>query len=233
LSATPGPLTVNPLLFKSMAYDPAKLTPIAIILSVPNVLVVKSSLDVKTFPQLATRAKAAPGKLFYGYQGIGSTTHLTAALLAKRAGIEIAHVPYRGSPQAIMDLTSGVLDMMFDNVGSALPQHNAGTARIIGVADSARSPLLPETPTLEESGLKDFRSVTWFGLVGPPGLAGELAQKISADVAKIVRSSSYAERLRGYSATPVGSSPQEAAEYMRTEAEVWGSVIRDAGLTPQ
>ncbi|MDB5569277.1 MAG: extracytoplasmic binding receptor [Hyphomicrobiales bacterium] len=230
LVSHPGPLTVNTLLFASMPYDPAKLTPITILLSLPNVLVARHSLGLGSVKDLIAYAKQNPGKLSYGSQGVGTTTHLTAALLAARAGIDIVHVPYRGSPQAIMDLTSGVLDMMFDNLGSALPQHQAGTARILGVADTARAPALPDMPTLDEAGLPGFRSVTWFGLMGPAGLPGPLVDKINRDVASIMRSAAFQEKLRPYSARGVGSSPKEAADFIAQENDVWGAVIRDAGL---
>ncbi len=230
LVSHPGPLTVNALLFAAMPYDPTKLTPISILLSLPNVLVAKQSLGFASVKDLIAYAKDKPGKLSYGSQGVGTTTHLTAALLAARAGIDIVHVPYRGSPQAIMDLTSGVLDMMFDNLGSALPQHQAGTARIIGVADTARAPALPDMPTLDESGLPGFRSVTWFGLVGPAGLPRPIVDKINRDVVEIVRSAAFQEKLRPYSARGLGTSPEEAGAFMKQENDVWSSIIRDAGL---
>ena len=229
----PGPLTINPLLFREMSYDPAKLTPITNPLSLANVLVVSNALKVSTVKELIELARKNPGKLTYGSQGVGTTPHLTSSLFAKRVGVEMLHVPYRGSPAANIDLTAGRLDTMFDNVGGAVTLHEAGQTKIIAVADARRLPRLPDVPTMAEAGVPDFRSITWFGMMAPEGTPAALVSRINADVVAILRKPDFAARLRALHLEPIGNTPAEARAFIAEETAVWSQVMKDAGIKPE
>ncbi len=232
LVSHPGPLTINGLLFKSMSYDPAKVAPVSILITFPNALVVSKSLGINTLAELIAYAKANPGKISYGSQGIGTTTHLAGSLLSETLGAGMVHVPYRGSPAAILDLTAGRLDMMFDNLGTATPQHKAGATRILAVADDKRSPILPDVPTMAEAGLPGFRSVTWFGLMAPERTPMPIIDKIQKDVAAIFADPSFLARLKALSVDPVAMTPEASAKFIAEETVLWSKVVRDAKISP-
>ena len=233
LLSHPGPLTVNPLMFKSMSYDPAKLVAITNPLSLANVLAVSTQLGVSNVQELIAYGRKNQGRLTYGSQGIGTTPHLTGSLFGTRLGIDMVHVPYRGSPAAILDLTAGRLDMMFDNVGTAAPPAEAGQTKIIAVADRKRLPRLPNVPTMEEAGVPNFRSITWFGLMAPEGTPASLVAKINADVVAIVKRPDFSARLRALHLEPIANSPDEARRFIADETGLWSQVIRDAGIKPE
>ena len=232
LVSHPGPLTINGLLFKSMPYDPKSLLPISILVTFPNALVVSRDLNVTSVAQLIAYGKANPGKLTYGSQGVGTTTHLAGSLFGARTGIEMVHVPYRGSPAAIMDLTGGRLAMMFDNLGTAIPQHQAGNTRILAIADDKRSPALPDIPTLAEAGVKDFRSVTWFGLMAPEKTSPQVIDKISREIVAIYKDAGFVAKLRSFNVDAVGAAPAQAAKFIADETVLWSQVVRDAKINP-
>jgi tripartite-type tricarboxylate transporter receptor subunit TctC len=229
----PGPLTINPLLFKAMNFDPFKLVPITNPLSLANVLVVSNALNISNVKDLIAYGKQNPGKLTYGSQGVGTTPHLTSMLFSKRVGIEMLHVPYRGSPAANMDIMGGRLDTMFDNIGGALALHEAGQTRIIASADNKRLPKLPDIPTMEEQGVPNFRSVSWFGLVGPEGMTPTLVTKIHADVVAIIRKPEFSAKLRAMNLEPIANTPEEARKFILEETALWGQVMKDAGVEPE
>ena len=233
LVSHPGPLTINGLLYKSMPYDPTKFVPISILVTFPNVLVVSRALNVASLQELIAYGKANPGKLTYGSQGVGTTTHLAGSLLGARAGLDMVHVPYRGSPAAILDLSSGRLDTMFDNLGTATPQHQAGATRIVAIADTKRSPVLPDIPTFAEAGLANFRSVTWFGLMAPERTPPALVEKIQRDVAAVFADPAFVARLKALNVDPIASTPAEAAKFIEGETVLWGQVVRDAKINPE
>ena len=183
----PGPLTINPLLYGDVAYDPAKFVPITLLARVPNVLIVRNSLGATSVADLIALARADPGKLTYASQGVGSTAFLTAKLFETRADVRMAHVPYRGAGPALTDIVAGHVDMMFDTIVTSLPLHRAGSARILAIANAERSSALPQVPTFAESGMPDFRSITWFGCVAPPGTPASVAEKVQRDLAEIAR----------------------------------------------
>ena len=232
LVSHPGPVTINGLLFKSMAYDPTKVAPVSILITFPNALVVSKSSGINSLEEFIAYAKSNPGKITYGSQGIGTTTHLAGSLLSERLGAGMVHVPYRGSPAAILDLTAGRLDMMFDNLGTATPQHKAGATRIIAVADDRRSPILPDVPTMAEAGLPGFRSVTWFGLMAPERTPRPIVDKIQKDIAAIFADPVFFARLRTLSVDPVAMTPADSAKFIAEETVLWSKVVRDAKISP-
>jgi tripartite-type tricarboxylate transporter receptor subunit TctC len=197
------------------------------------VLVVRNNLGARSVAELIALAKADPGKLTYASQGVGSTAFLTAKLFEGRAGIRLAHVPYRGAAPALNDIVAGHVDMMFDTIVTSSPLHRAGTARILAIAAPERSRVLPQLPTLAESGLPDFRSITWFGCVAPPGTPALIAEKIYRDLAEIVRRPEVSARLTELMLEPVASAPAQAAQFFVDETALWSKVIRDTGAKAQ
>jgi tripartite-type tricarboxylate transporter receptor subunit TctC len=229
----PGPLTINPLLYGDVAYDPAKFVPITVLARVPNVLIVRNSLGAKSVADLIAMARASPGKLTYASQGVGSTAFLTAKLLEMRTDVRMAHVPYRGAGPALTDIVAGHVDMMFDTIVTSLPLHRAGSATIVAIANLERSRALPQVPTFAESGIADFRSITWFGAVAPPGTSAVLAERIRNDMADALARPEAGAKLAELMLEPVANTPSQAAQFFGEEKVLWGAVIRDAGVKAQ
>jgi tripartite-type tricarboxylate transporter receptor subunit TctC len=227
LCSPPGPLTINAALYRQLAFDPEAF----VLAKVPNVIAVNAALGIATVPELIARARARPEGMSYASQGIGSTSHLTAALFQSLTGTRMVHVPYRGEAPALTDLVGGRVDMMFGNLTAALPHHQAGRLRIIAVADEARSPLLPDVPTAEEAGLPGFRSTAWFALVAPPGTPALLVARIAATVAEALRAPALRARYAEMGAEPVGRPPAETAAFFAEERRRWAAVIREAQVT--
>jgi tripartite-type tricarboxylate transporter receptor subunit TctC len=229
----PGPLTINPLLYSDVAYDPAKFVPVSLLARVPNVLVVRNTLGAGSVAELVALAKAKPDTLTYASQGVGSTAFLTAKLFETRAGIRLVHVPYRGAGPALNDIVAGHVDMMFDTAATSSPLHRAGTAKILAIAGSERLPALPQVPTFAESGLPGFRSITWFASVAPPGTPTSTAEKIQKDLAEIVRQPEVSAKLNELMLEPVAGTPAQAAQFFVEETALWGKVIRDTSAKAQ
>jgi tripartite-type tricarboxylate transporter receptor subunit TctC len=230
LSAPPPPLVINRLLYPKLAFDSTKFVPISVIAAIPNVLLVSPRVPASSVAELIAYAKANPGKLNYSSQGSGTTSHLTAELFKSMAGgLQIAHVPYKGTAPALAALVAGEVDMMCDNLGVSLPHVKAGRIKALAVASAKRVPSLPDVPALAES-LPGFEAVAWFGIVGPPGLPAPIAQKVSAGVADALRDPEVQARLAALSAEPMGFTPAQAAAYMKEETERWAAVIRAANV---
>ena len=229
----PGPLTINQLLYGDVAYDPAKFVPITLLARVPNVLITRNNLGATSVAELIALARADPGKLTYASQGVGSTAFLTAKLFETRADVRMAHVPYRGAGPALTDIVAGHVDMMFDTIVTSLPLHRAGSAKIIAIANAARSSALPLVPTFAESGMPDFRSITWFGCVAPPGTPASVAEKVQRDLAETLARPAVGAKLIELMLEPVASTPAQAAQFFIAEAALWGKVIRDTGAKAQ
>jgi tripartite-type tricarboxylate transporter receptor subunit TctC len=232
LVAPPAPIALNHLLYRELAYDPRQFVPLALLAKVSNVLVVRKDL-AKSIGELVAHAKANPGKLTYASQGAGSTAHLSASQLEMRAGVKLVHVPYRGAQPALNDVIAGHVDMFFDTLTTSVPLHRADKLRIIAVASPERSAVLPDVPTIAESGLPGFRSITWFGLVAPPNTPKPVSEKINRDVDEVLKRPEITARLREFSLEPGGGTPAAAAKFFADEAELWGKVIKETNLTPQ
>jgi tripartite-type tricarboxylate transporter receptor subunit TctC len=228
LSAPPPPLVINRLLYPSLSYDPTQFVPITVIAAIPNVLLVNDKVPASSVAELIAFAKTNPGKLNYASQGSGSTSHLTAELFKSMAGgLEITHVPYRGTAPALADLLAGQVDIMCDNLGVSLPHVKSGKLRALGVASRMRSPSLPDVPTLAET-LPGFEAVAWFGVVAPPKTPPAIAEKVAAGVREALKNPEVLRRLQELSADPMGLTPAETAAFMTQETERWGRVIRSA-----
>jgi tripartite-type tricarboxylate transporter receptor subunit TctC len=226
----PAQVAFSHLLYRELPYDPSRFVPVALLAKVPNALVVRKDLPAAAVSELIAYAKANPGKLTYGSQGAGSTAHLSAALLEMLGGIKMVHVPYRGALPALNDIIAGHIDMFFDTLATSVPMHRAGKVKILAIGSSERSPALPEVPTLAESGLAGFRSVTWFALVAPPGTPSWLADKVNRDVVEALKRPEVAKRLDTLSLDPMIGSPADAAHFFAEETRLWGKVISEAGI---
>jgi len=231
LASAPGPLAINHNLYKSLPYDPTKFAPITVLGTSPNVLVVSPKVTAQSVNDLITLAKSNPGKVTYASQGAGSTSHLTASLFASTAGVELVHVPYKGSAPAVNDLLGGHVDIMFDNLASSLAQHRAGKLRILAVADRNRAPALPDVPTIAESGLPNFLSVTWFGVVAPPNTPESLTTQINRAIVEALQRPEVRNRFLEQGVEPVGNTSADMARFIAEESARWGQVIKTAKVT--
>jgi tripartite-type tricarboxylate transporter receptor subunit TctC len=227
-ATAPGPLVVNQNLYRKLAFDPAQFVPVTIMGVIPNVLLVNPKLPASRVQELVAIARADPGKLNYGSQGNGTTSHLTAELFKSMGGdLKITHVPYKGSAPAIAALLGGEIDLIFDNLGVTLQHIKSGKLRVLAVCTEKRLASLPDVPAMSEI-LPGFSSVAWFGIVAPPKTPAPIAEKLSAAVAEAIRQPDVAKRLGAMSAEPVGDTPAEMAAFMRRDGERWKSVIETA-----
>ena len=230
LSSPPPPLVINKLLYPKLSYDSAQFVPITVIGAIPNVLLVHPKVGANSVAELIAIAKQNPGKLNYASQGSGTTSHLTAELFkAMAGGLQIAHIPYKGTAPALTDLLAGQVDMMCDNLGVSLPHVRSGKLKALAVASRNRFAGLPNVPALAET-LPGFESVAWFGIVAPPKTNGAIVEKIAAAVQEALKLPEVQKRLADLSAEPMGLGPGETAAFMRQEVERWGAVIRTAGV---
>jgi len=230
LSSPAGPLVINKLVQKSFSFEPLDLAPIAVLAAVPSTLSVRPNFPAATVGEFIAYAKANPGKLNYASQGPGSTSHLTAVMFANMTGIEMVHVPYKGSSPALTDLIAGNVDLMFDNLGSSIAYHQAGKIRILAIAARGRAAALPAMPTLDESGLTGFDSSTWFAMVAPPKTPPEVVARINRDVTEILRRDDVRGRLNDLGLTPVGQGPAAARDFIASETRRWEAVVKAANL---
>jgi tripartite-type tricarboxylate transporter receptor subunit TctC len=230
LASPAGPLVINRFVQKSFSFDPLQLTPITTMAGVPTVLAIRANLPAKLISELVAYAKRQRGGLNYGSQGPGSTSHLSAVLFQNMTGIEMVHVPYKGSAPALADLIGGNIDLMFDNLGSALALHRTGQIRILGVGSAARAPSLPGIPTLDEQGLAGYRSTTWFALMAPPTAEVAIADKIATDVADVLTMDDVRDRLTSLGLEPIGNGRIRTGEVIISESKQWEAVVQAAKL---
>jgi tripartite-type tricarboxylate transporter receptor subunit TctC len=232
LAAQPAPLTINPLLYKKLNYDPTKFVPLAIMTTIPNVLLVRPDFPAKTLQEFIAYAKANPGKINYASQGIGTTSHLTAALLERMAGIKLEHVPYKGTGPALNDIIASHVDMIFMEVASAIKLHQSSNARILAVAADKRIATLPDVPTLSEAGVNGVISSSWNAMAAPPKTPPAIVAKLNAAVNEALRSPEAQAHFAALDLRAVGGTPDEAATFIRNETKVWSGVIEQAGIQP-
>ena len=231
LAAQPAPLTINGLLYKKLNYDPAAFEPVAIMTTVPNVLLVRSDFPAKTIQDFIAYAKAYPGKINYASQGNGTTSHLTAEMLQELTGTSLMHVPYRGTGPAMNDLVAGHVDMLFVEAAGARLQHNNGKARILAVATGKRIEDLPEIPTFAESGIAGLESATWNAIAAPPGTPKSVIATLNRAINEIIALPDVRAQFATLNMQPVGGSPADMARFVREETKRWGDVIKAANVT--
>jgi tripartite-type tricarboxylate transporter receptor subunit TctC len=231
LAAQPGPLTTNVVMYKKLSFDPAAFEPLAIMTSIPNTLTVRLDLPVASVAELIAYAKANPGKLNFGSQGVGTTPHLTGELFARVTGTKLTHVPYRGTAQAVNDLVAGNVDMLFFQLDSVREQYRANKVKMLVVTTAVRIASVPEVPTMEEAGVRDFRSDSWNALAAPPKTPAAIIAKLNGAINAVLKEPEAAEHLRSMNMTPVGGAPDAAKIFIRQETERWGEVIRAAKIS--
>jgi tripartite-type tricarboxylate transporter receptor subunit TctC len=230
LAAQPSPLTVNPLLYKDIPFDPTKFEPVAIMTTVANVLLVRPDFPAKTAQEFIAYAKANPGKINYASQGIGTTSHLTAALFEKVTGTKLVHVPYKGTAPALTDIIASHVDFIFMELASAIKLHQGGKARILAVATSARIANLPDIQTLNEAGVKGFESATWNAIAAPPKTPPAIVAKLNKAINDVLKSPEAQDHFGKINLTAAGGTAAEAKAFITKETQVWGSVIKEANV---
>jgi tripartite-type tricarboxylate transporter receptor subunit TctC len=224
----------NPSIYASLPYDTLKdFTNIAPLAGGPNVLFVGLGTGWKTFADFIAAAKANPGRLNFSSAGIGSGTHFNLEKLKLMAGIDVTHVPYKGTPEAIGDTIGGRVCCYFAPINAALPHIKGGRAVALAVSSAQRSSLLPEVPTIAESGVRGFDYTLWVGLWGPPGMPADIVNKINADVNRALSSPDLAGRLTNLGTLPMNMTSVEFTDFVRREVEDTAKVLKAAGIKPQ
>ena len=233
LMATSSTHSIGPALQK-LPYDPQRdFAPISQVSNATNVLVVSPKLGVSSVKELIALAKANPGKLNFASSGIGTIPHLTGELFKLKAGVDIQHVPYKGTGLSIPDLANGQVAMLFDSIVTALNYVKSGNVRALAISSPRRTPLAPDLPTMAESGLPGFESETWFGLFGPAATPKDVVARVSADTAAALKAPDLRERFAAVGAEPVGSTPEQFAERVRADTARWAEIIKAAGIKVQ
>jgi tripartite-type tricarboxylate transporter receptor subunit TctC len=231
LCSPPGPLAINHNLYRTLPYDWTKFAPVTVLALVPNVITARIDLPANSVQELIAYAKANPGKVTFASQGNGSTSHLSAQMLATMAGIEMVHVPYKGEGPALIDLTASRVDIFIGSISAALRFEKAGQLRFLGLASRTRSAVAPDVPTTAESGLPDLVSSAWYALVAPPGTPDAIVQKINADTAAALKLPDVRSRFLELGAEPQGDTAAATAAFIKAEEARWRSVIRSANVT--
>ena len=222
--------SINPGMYAKMPFDPIRdFAPVCQTSSTPILIAVTAALPAKNIKTLVTLAKSRPGELSYASQGNGSPGHLAGALCNSMNGVSIVHIPYKSTAQAITDLTSGQVQMMYPSATSIIPHVRAGRLRAIAIATRQRSALAPDIPTAAESGLPGFEAGIWNGILAPAHTSQAVIDRLHATVARIIQSPDTRERILGMGADPVVSTPAEFAAFIAAELKKWTKVIKDSG----
>jgi tripartite-type tricarboxylate transporter receptor subunit TctC len=231
LASPPGPIAINQTLYKKLSFKPEDLMPITLIGTAPNVLDVRPDFPARTVKELIDYAKANPDKVSFASQGNGTTSYLTAILFEKLTGTKMVHVPYRGTTPALQDIMGNTVDMFFDNLGSSMSLHVGKKLRILGVCGPERVPLLADVPTVQESGVPDFVSVTWFALMAPKGTPESVVAKLNAAVTEILKEPDIQVQFAKLGVQPAPMSIPETAKFIDEERVRWGDIITSANVT--
>lgn len=230
LIATQTTHAANPALYAKLPYDAAKdFAPLTLAGSTPLALMVRPSIPVTDVKQLIAYAQKNPAKLVYASGGNGTSQHLTAELMKSMSKTYMLHIPYRGAGPALADLLGGQVDLMFDNLPTALPHINSGKLRGLAVTSATRSKLAPDLPTMAESGLPGFDLTTWFAFYAPAGTPAAIVDKISGDMRRVLAQPDMQQRLTAIGVDIIASSPNELAAFQRAEIAKWGKIVKDSG----
>ena len=225
------PFAVTPSLIRNMPYDTVKdFAPVTLAASSPNLLVVNPQVPINSVKELIAAAKAKPDGLSYASTGNGSSNHISMELFKSLAGVQIVHIPYKGSAPAVTDLLGGQVHVMFDNVPNVLQHVKAGKLRALATSGVKRTALAPDVPTVAEAGVPGYEVNVWFGLVAPAGTPREVVLKLNAEALKILAMPDVRERFLAQGVEPVGSTPEQFGEHIRSQMAKWAKVVRDAGV---
>jgi tripartite-type tricarboxylate transporter receptor subunit TctC len=231
LQGNVGQMTTFPSLYAKLPYDPVKdFAPITVLQTTTTTVVVTPALPVKTVQELVALARRNPGALNYTASGAGSTTYLTGELLKRRAGIHMEFISYKGSGPALTDVMAGFVQVMFEAMPSALPLIRSGKLKVLAVTSKDRSPILPQVPTLHESGFPGFDMVSWQCLLAPAGTPQAVIDRLHAEVVQVLRSPEIAQKLTEQGGQVVANTPAEFARFIRDETAKWSRIIMDAGI---
>ncbi|XQM38156.1 Extra-cytoplasmic solute receptor [Cupriavidus sp. H19C3] len=226
-----GSLPIAANLYRKLGFDLLKsFTPISLVANVPHVLVVNPSVPAKSVKELIALAKSRPGQLSAASQGNGTLSHLELELLKTTAGIDMAHIPYKGSSNAMTDLLAGNVSVFFDSVASSMPFVKKGQLRALAVVSPTRLPMSPDIPTFAEAGLPGFEARNWFAVVAPAGTPPDIVNLLNAHIAKAVAAPDMVQRMAAQGAIMEASSPEQVTALIKSDLAKWGKVIRDANL---
>jgi tripartite-type tricarboxylate transporter receptor subunit TctC len=231
LCSPPGPLSINHNLYRTLSYDWSKFVPVTVLALTPNVITARKDLPANTAQELIAFAKANPGKVTYASQGNGSTSHLSAQMLATQAGLSMVHVPYKGEGPALIDITAGRVDIFVGNISAALRFEKSGQVKFLGLAAKKRSPVAPDVPNASEIGLPDLIASAWFAVVAPPGTPDAIVQKINKDIAAALKLDDVRAKFLEQGAEPQGESTQATEAFIKEEEARWRAVIKSANVT--
>jgi tripartite-type tricarboxylate transporter receptor subunit TctC len=231
LMATTGVMAINNALYKNMTYDAAKdLEPVIFVASITNVLIVPPDFPAKNVAELIAAAKKEPGKLSFASSGAGSSTHMSAELFKSMSGTDILHIPYKGSGQALPDLISGRVSMMFENAPGAVSFIKSGKVRALAQTGLKRSPSMPDVPTVAESGVPGYESLSWSGIAVPAGTPRPIVDTLNKAFNSILATADMRQKLADQGAETIGGPPQAFAQHIRAEREKWSRLIREKNI---
>ncbi len=231
LMATTSTHSISPHLMKTMPFDAVKdFVPVSNAALLPLILVVHPSVRANSVEELMALAKAKPGNLAYAWSGSGSSLHLAGVLLTTMGSVDLLHVPYKGAAPAVADLLGGQVSAMFDTIPSSLPHMKSGRLRGLAVTSTKRSPVIPDVPTVAESGLPGYEVVPWAGLLAPAGTPKEIVARLNEAMVKVLKLAETKERFLSQGAEPAPSTPEQFGALVKAEYEKWGKVVKDAGV---
>ena len=227
---TSGIQAINPVLYAKMPFDPSKdLVPVSALVSLNNVLVLHPSIKANSVPEVIAMAKSQPGTMNYASSGSGTSIHMSGEMFKSLTGVNITHIPYKGSAPAMTDLLGGQVMMMFDNIPSAIPHIKSGKLKALATTGAKRDPLLPELPTLAEAGVAGYESGVWFGLAVPANTPRDVIMKLNAEAIKGTRSPEFVKRMTELGYNIMGTSPEVMTDMSRAEVQRWGPIVRSSG----
>ena len=229
---TVGTHAINQALYKKMPFDPVKdFAPISRVATVPNLLVAHPSQPYKTVKELIAYAKANPGKVTFGSPGSGASPHVSGELFRSLTGTDMLHVPYKGSAPAMTDLLGGQINIMFDNMPSAIQHVRSGKLRPIAVTTAKRSPELPDLPTIAEAGVPGYEAMSWFGLFAPAATPKPVLDRLNAALIKVLNQPDVKKKIAEQGGDVVAETPEQFAAFIKAETAKWGKVVKDSGAT--
>jgi tripartite-type tricarboxylate transporter receptor subunit TctC len=226
---TVGTGAINYALYRNMPYRPEELAAVSNICTVPNVIMVANRIPATSLRELVALVRKEPGQFNYGSSGIGTSLHLTGEMLKNGAKLDMTHIPFRGAAQMLMEAAAGRVEILVDNLPSALPQIRDGRVRPLAVTDTRRSASLPDVPTTAEAGFPDIQAVAWFGVLAPARTPKPAIARLSTEIQAIVREAGFRAKLAEQGADPVGNTPEEFEAFIRAEIAKWGEVVRKSG----
>lgn len=230
----PFSFAVNPFIFAKLPYDSQKdFEPITLAATQANLLVVPASSPFGSVKDLLAQARTKPGGISYASTGIGSSNHLSMEKFKQMAGVDITHVPYKGSAPAVTDLIGGQVDVMFDNVSNVLPHVKSGKLKALAVTTPARSALTPDLPTVAEAGVGGYEVGVWFGIAAPGGTPKPIVDKLNAEIVKILRMADVKEKFAAQGVESIGSTAEQFQAHLQKQRTMWSKVVKDAGVTPE